>query len=180
MKYVRFMVHPYSSIDSVNTWKQSGFILLDRSDVLMIDNQSIAVYSFAGRILTVAETLLPRYVNLFTNFRGPLFRVEMAPYRELHKKATSYFEQIFEATPHETTPVRTLISHLKNMQVKLTRRAGLCWGSKDEVISDNLRWNSTHGRTSVGRPASTYLHQLCADTGCSLEDLPKAMDDRNG
>ena len=24
-----------------------------------------------------------------------------------------------------------------------------------------------------------YLQQLCTDTGCSLEDLPEAMDDRN-
>ena len=33
--------------------------------------------------------------------------------------------------------------------------------------------------TSVGWPARTYLHQLCADTGCSLEDLLGAMDDRD-
>ena len=26
--------------------------------------------------------------------------------------------------------------------------------------------------------AQTYKQQLCADTGCSPEDLPKAMDDR--
>ena len=38
----------------------------------------------------------------------------------------------------------------------------------------------THGRASVGRPAITNLHQLCVDTGCSLEDLPAAMDDRDG
>ena len=25
-----------------------------------------------------------------------------------------------------------------------------------------------------------YLHQLCADTGCSLEDLSGEMDDRDG
>ena len=24
----------------------------------------------------------------------------------------------------------------------------------------------------------TYIQQLCADTGCSSEDLPEAMDDR--
>ena len=28
------------------------------------------------------------------------------------------------------------------------------------------------------RPARTYLQQLCEDTGCSPEDLPKAMNDR--
>ena len=30
----------------------------------------------------------------------------------------------------------------------------------------------------AGRPARTYIQQLCADTGCSLEDLPGVMDDR--
>ena len=33
-------------------------------------------------------------------------------------------------------------------------------------------------RTKAGRPARTYIQQLCEDTGCSPEDLPKAMNDR--
>ena len=28
------------------------------------------------------------------------------------------------------------------------------------------------------RPARTYTQQLCEDTGCSLEELPEAMNDR--
>ena len=32
---------------------------------------------------------------------------------------------------------------------------------------------------SVGWRARTYLHQHGADTGCSLEDLPGAMNDRD-
>ena len=32
----------------------------------------------------------------------------------------------------------------------------------------------SHGRSKAGRPARTYLQQLCADTGYSLEDLPGA------
>ena len=38
----------------------------------------------------------------------------------------------------------------------------------------------THRRASVGRSPRAYLHQLCADTGGSLEDLPRAMNDRDG
>ena len=30
----------------------------------------------------------------------------------------------------------------------------------------------------AGRPARTYVRQLCEDTGCSPEDLPEAMNDR--
>ena len=38
--------------------------------------------------------------------------------------------------------------------------------------------DSSHGRAKVGRPARTYIQQLCEDTGCSPEDLPEAMNDR--
>ena len=38
----------------------------------------------------------------------------------------------------------------------------------------------THRRASIGWPARNYLHQLCAHTGYSLENLSGAMDDRNG
>ena len=50
--------------------------------------------------------------------------------------------------------------------------------SKDELIRDVLLWNPTHGRAKAGRPARTYIQQLCEDTGCCPEDLPKAMNDR--
>ena len=34
------------------------------------------------------------------------------------------------------------------------------------------------GRAKAGRPARTYIQQLCEDTGCCSEDLPEAMNDR--
>ena len=46
------------------------------------------------------------------------------------------------------------------------------------LISDVLRRTPTYGRAKAGRPARTYILQLCVDTGCSLEDLPEAMNDR--
>ena len=42
-----------------------------------------------------------------------------------------------------------------------------------------LLWTPSHGRARVGRPARTYLQQLCTDTVCSLKDLLGAMDDRD-
>ena len=38
---------------------------------------------------------------------------------------------------------------------------------------DLLLWTPSHGRAKAGRPAQTYIQQLCDDTGCSPEDLPK-------
>ena len=55
-----------------------------------------------------------------------------------------------------------------------------CWRSRDEFISVILLWTPSHGRAKVGRPARSYIQQLCVDTGYSLEDLPGAMDDRDG
>ena len=69
---------------------------------------------------------------------------------------------------------------MKTIQVRQTRHAGHWWRSKDELISDILLWTPSHGRAKAGRLARTYIQQLCADTGYSLEDLPGAMDDRDG
>ena len=75
-----------------------------------------------------------------------------------------------------------LYSHLppitKTIQVRRTRHAGHCWRSKDELISDVLLWTPTYGRAKAGRPARTYIQQLCEYTGCNPEDLPEAMNDR--
>ena len=63
----------------------------------------------------------------------------------------------------------------KTIQVKRTRHAGHCWRSRDELISDVLLWTPWYGRAKAGRPARTYIQQLCEDTGCSPEDLPGTM-----
>ena len=66
----------------------------------------------------------------------------------------------------------------KTIHVRRARHAGHCWRSRDELISDVLLWIPTYGWAKAGRPARTYIQQLCEDTGCSPEDLPEAMNDR--
>ena len=56
--------------------------------------------------------------------------------------------------------------------------AGTAKSTFRQVTSDVLLWTPTYGQAKVGRPARTYIQQLCEDTGCSPEDLPKAMSDR--
>ena len=77
---------------------------------------------------------------------------------------------------------RQLYGHLppitKTIQVRRARHAGHCWISKDELVSDVLLWTPTYGQAKAGRPARTYIQQLCEDTGCNPEDLPEAMNDR--
>ena len=67
---------------------------------------------------------------------------------------------------------------MKTIQVRRTRHAGHCWRCRDELISDVLLWTPTYGRSKAGWPAWTYIQHLCEDTGCSPEDLPEAMNDR--
>ena len=69
---------------------------------------------------------------------------------------------------------------LQTIQVRRTRLFGHCWGSRDKLISDVLMRTFTHGRISVGQPTKTYLNKLCTDIRWSLEDLPRAMGDRDG
>ena len=75
-----------------------------------------------------------------------------------------------------------LYSHLppitKTIQLRRTRHARHCWRSRDELISDVLLWTHTYGQAKAGRPARTYIQQLCEDTGCRPEDLPGAMNNR--
>ena len=66
----------------------------------------------------------------------------------------------------------------KTIQVIRTIHAGHCWRSRDELIRDVLLWTPTHGRAKAGRPARTYIQQLCEDTECCPEALPEAMNDR--
>ena len=49
-----------------------------------------------------------------------------------------------------------------------------------ELISDVLLWTPSHGRAKAGRTARTYIQQLCVNTRYYPEDMPEAMDDREG
>ena len=71
-----------------------------------------------------------------------------------------------------------LPSITKTIQARWTTYAGHCWRCKDVLISDVLLWIPEYGQAKAGRPARTYIQQLCEDTGCSPEDLPEAMNDR--
>ena len=66
---------------------------------------------------------------------------------------------------------------MKTIKIRRTRHARHCWRSRDELISDVLLWTPSHGWAKAGQPAWTYIQQLCADTGCSPEDLAEAMDE---
>ena len=69
---------------------------------------------------------------------------------------------------------------MKTIKIRQIRHAGYCWRSRDELISDLLPWTPSHGRAKAERSAQTYIQQLCVDMGCSPDDLPEAMKNREG
>ena len=106
--------------------------------------------------------------------------------KRLEKKLDGNYTRMLRAILNKSWrqhPTRhQLYGHLppitKTIQVRRARHAGHSWRSRDEFIRDVLLWTPTHGRAKAGRPARTYIQQLCEDTGCCPEDLPKAMNDR--
>ena len=105
--------------------------------------------------------------------------------KRLEKKLDGNYTRMLRAILNKSWrqhPTRhQLYGHLlpitKTIQVRRTRHAGHCWRSRDELISDVLLWTPAHGRAKAGRPARTYIQQLCEDTGCCPEDLPEAIND---
>ena len=106
--------------------------------------------------------------------------------KRLEKKLDGNYTRMLQAILNMSWrqhPTRhQLYGHLppitKTIKVRRTIHAGHCWRSRDELIRDVLLWTPTHGRARAGRPARTYIQQLCEDTGCCPEDLTEAMNDR--
>ena len=106
--------------------------------------------------------------------------------KRLKKKLDGNYTRILRAILNKSWrqhPTRhQLYGHLppimKTIQVRWTRHAGNNWRSRDKLISDVLLWTPTYGRAKARRPARRYIQQLCEDTGCSTENLPEAMNNR--
>ena len=104
--------------------------------------------------------------------------------KRLEKKLDGNYTRMLRAILNKSWrqhPTRhQLYGHLppimKTIQIRRTRYAGHCWRSRDELINDVLLWTPTYGRAKAGRPARTYIQQLCEDTRCSPEDRPEAMN----
>ena len=106
--------------------------------------------------------------------------------KRLEKKLDSNYTRMLRAILNKSwwqhSTRHQLYGHLppitKTIQVRRTRHAGHCWRSRDLLINDVLLWTPTYGRAKAGQPAQTYIQQLCEDMGCSSEDLPEVINDR--
>ena len=104
--------------------------------------------------------------------------------KKLDGNYTRMLRAILNTSWRQYPTKQQLYDHLpsitKTIKVRRTRHAAYCWRSREELIRDVLQWTPSHGRAKAGRPARTYIQQLCADTGCSPEDPPEVMADSEG
>ena len=85
--------------------------------------------------------------------------------KRLEKKLDDNYTRMLRAILNKSwqeNPTRhQLYGHLppitKTIQARRTRHTGLCWRSKDELISDVLLWTPAYGQSKAGRPARTYI-----------------------
>ena len=152
----------------------------------------IQVFSFLIKSFLSEKIFLRLYVSKRSFFQAAVTSIlqygctTWTLTKRLEKKLDGNYTRMLRAILNKSWqkhPTRhQLYGHLppitKTIQVRRTRHAGHCWRSRDELIRDVLLWIPTHGRAKAGRPARTYIQQLCEDTGCCPEDLPRAMNDR--
>ena len=108
--------------------------------------------------------------------------------KRMEKKVDSNYTRMLQAILNKSwrqhPTKQQLYGHLppitKTIKIRQTRHVGHSWRSRDELISNVLLWTPSHGWAKAGQPAWIYIQQLCANTRGSPEDLPEAIDDREG
>ena len=138
-------------------------------------------------------TTIPQPIAVIITPRGPsLHQMTIHPYSLVsailglfstkNYNYTRMLHAILNKSWRQHPTRHQLYGHLppitKTIQVRRTRHVAHSWRSRDELIRDVLLWTPTHGRAKAGRPARTYIQQLCEDAGCCPEDLSRAMNDR--
>ncbi len=127
-------------------------------------------------------SFFPAVVVLILLYGCPTWTLTKRLEKKLDGNYTRILRAILNKSWRQHPTKHQLYGHLppirKTIQVRRTRHTGYCWISRGELISDVLLWTPTYGRAKAVRPSWTYIQQICEDTGCSPEDLPEAMNDR--
>ena len=104
--------------------------------------------------------------------------------KRLEKKLDGNYTRMLRAVSNKTWrqyPTRhQLYGHLPPHHENYTSKTNQTRGTllEKQGRAHVLLWTPTYGRAKAGRPARTYIQQLCEDTGCNPEDLPEAINDR--
>ena len=161
-----------STETDINTWLAKAWTAIDRLSVIWKSNTTDKIKRGFFQAAVMSILLYGCTTWMLTKRR------EENP----DSNYTRMLQSILNKSRRQHCTKQQLYGHLppitKTIKDRWTRHAGHCWRSKDELISDVLLRTSSHGQ--AGKPARTYIQQLCADTGCSPEDQPEVMDNREG
>ena len=120
-------------------------------------------------------------VMLILQYGCPTWTLTKCMEKKLDCNYTRMLQAILNKSWRQHPTKQQLYGHrppiMKAIKIRRSRHARHCCWSRDELISNVVLWTPLHGWAKAGRPARTYIQQLCADTGCRPENLPKAMDD---
>ena len=174
LKLIDKFIYLGSSVSStetgMNTWLSNAWTAIDRLSVIWKSDPTDKMKRSFFQAAVVSILLYGCFTWTVTK------RMEKS-LRQLHKNARAILNKSWRQ--HLTK--QQLYGHLppitNTIRVRRTRHGRHYWISRDELISNVLLWTISHGRTKAGRPARTYIQQLCANTGCIPEDLPEAMED---
>ncbi|XP_071958788.1 uncharacterized protein [Antedon mediterranea] len=73
--------------------------------------------------------------------------------------------------------LRKITDVIKERRVRFV---GHSFRNKSELISELMLWMPSHGTRRPGRPPKSFIDQLVADSGHTIEELPGAMMNRDG
>ena len=164
---------------SMNTQDGLLFILLKVFNGLSIcpllgevDSCLFPTHSYQFVDWTRFADTIPCLINCCA-IRAPAFVVSILLYRcttwtltkRLEKKLDGIYTRMLRAIlnkPWRQHPTKLqLYGHqppiTKTNKIRRTRHAGHYWRSRDELISDVLLWNLSHGRVNTGIVAWTYI-----------------------
>ena len=176
LKLVDKFTYLGSSVSStegdIDTWLARAWTAIDRLSIICKSNLTDKMKRSFFQAAVVSILL----------YRCTTWTLTKRLEKKLAGNYTRMLRAILNRSWQQHPTQRQLYGHLppitKTIQARRTRHAGHCWKSKDEIVSDVLLWTPAYGQSKAGRPARTFIQQLCDDTGCNPEDLPKAMNDR--
>ena len=97
---------------------------------------------------------------------------------QLHKNVASNTEQVLAATPHKAPTIRPPAFHHENYPSLTNQTCRTLLEKQGRAHKWCTPMDPHIWPSKTRRPARTYIQQLCKDTGCSPEDLPEAMNDK--
>ena len=145
----------------------------------MIEINCFTRECFQTLFYLLQKFLLWSFVQCLWNFCFWTFFLAFYWFKKcLEKKLDWNYSRMLHAVVNKSWKQHPTKQHLyshsslisQTIQERQARHDGHCWRSKDKLISDILLRMPSDRRTNVSWPAETYIHQLCVNTGCGLED----------